>query len=62
MNTQEQIETHIASQVEPKRDDMLVLHQRMLHILPGSRVWFSDGKNRKVKPFLIQVLAMAYAP
>jgi hypothetical protein len=49
MNTQEQIETYITSQPAPKRNDMQVLHHLMLHVLPGCRLWFSDGKNRDNK-------------
>lgn len=45
MNIQEQIETYITSQIEPKRSDMEELHSFILQILPGCRVWFLDGKN-----------------
>ena len=45
MNIQEQIETYITSQTEPKRSDMNVLHRFILQILPGCRVWYLDGKN-----------------
>ncbi len=45
MNIQEQIETYIASQSEPKRNDMDELHRFILQILPGCRVWYLDGKN-----------------
>lgn len=45
MNVQEQIETYIVSQPEPKRSDMQVLHAHILQILPGCKLWFDDGKN-----------------
>jgi hypothetical protein len=45
MNIQEQIETYITSQPEPKRSDMNELHRFILQVLPECRVWFLDGKN-----------------
>lgn len=45
MNIQEQIETYITSQPEPKRSDMDELHRFILQVLPGCKVWFLDGKN-----------------
>lgn len=41
----EQIENLIASQPDQKRTDMQTLHQRILQVLPGCRLWFDDGKN-----------------
>lgn len=49
MNVQEQIETYIASQPEPKRSDLQVLHERILQISPGCKLWFLDGKNDEGK-------------
>jgi hypothetical protein len=49
MNVQEQINQYIASLPEPKRTDMLELHQRMLQLLPGTKLWFEDGKNSENK-------------
>ncbi len=49
MNVQEQINTHIASQPEPKRADMQTLHARILQLLPGCKLWFEDGKNSENK-------------
>ena len=49
MNIQEQIETYIIGQPEPKRSDMEELHRRILQILPGCKVWFLDGKNSENK-------------
>jgi hypothetical protein len=45
MNEQEQIDKYILSQPEAKRIDMQVLHERMLQLMPGCRLWFLDGKN-----------------
>lgn len=49
MNVQEQIKNYIASQPEPKRDDMQALHTRILQALPGCKLWFLDGKNSENK-------------
>lgn len=49
MNVQEQIKENIASQPEPKRSDMQALHQLMLKVLPGGKLWFDDGKNSENK-------------
>jgi hypothetical protein len=45
MTIQEQIKNYISSQPETKRSDMQALHQFMLKILPGYKLWFLDGKN-----------------
>ena len=45
MNIQEQINEYINSQPEPKRSEMQELHQIILDIMPGCRLWFLDGKN-----------------
>jgi hypothetical protein len=45
MNVQEQIKKYIASQPEPKRSDMQELHQFILKVLPGYKLWFLDGKD-----------------
>jgi hypothetical protein len=49
MNIQAQIDTYIASQPEPKRGDMQLLHQRILQVSPECRLWFTDGKNSEGK-------------
>lgn len=49
MNVQEQIKKYINSQSEPKRSDMQKLHQRILQVLPGGKLWFVDGKNSENK-------------
>jgi hypothetical protein len=49
MNIQEQIDTYIASQPEPKRSDMQALHLLTLRVSPGCKLWFNDGKNSEGK-------------
>jgi Domain of unknown function (DU1801) len=45
MNVREQIKKYIASQPEPKRNDMQELHRLTLQVLPACKLWFFDGKN-----------------
>lgn len=49
MNVQEQIKEYIASQPEVKRNDMQTLHNRILEVVPGCKLWFLDGKNSENK-------------
>ena len=49
MNVQEQIETYITSQPEPKRSGMQALHRLILHAMPACKLWFLDGKNSENK-------------
>ncbi|MBS1933549.1 MAG: DUF1801 domain-containing protein [Bacteroidetes bacterium] len=49
MNLKEQIKKYIASQPEPKCNDMQELHRFILQVLPGYRLWFLDGKDEKGK-------------
>ena len=49
MNIQEQIKKYIRSQPEPKRSDMQDLHRHILQVMPGSKLWFLDGKNSENK-------------
>lgn len=42
---EEQINTYINSQPEPKRSDMQALHQLTLQVSPACKLWFTDGKN-----------------
>jgi hypothetical protein len=49
MNVQEQIKKYIASQPEPKRNDMQALHRRILQMLPECKLWFLDGKDSEGK-------------
>jgi hypothetical protein len=49
MNIEKQIKEYISSQPEAKRNDMQELHQRILKLLPKSKLWFLDGKDDKGK-------------
>jgi len=49
MNVQEQIKEYIASQPEPKRSEMQELHNTILQMRPGCKLWFLDGKDNKGK-------------
>lgn len=49
MTVQEQIKAHIASHPEPKRSEMQQLHELILGIDPGCKLWFLDGKNSEGK-------------
>jgi Domain of unknown function (DU1801) len=49
MNVQDQINEYIASQPERKRGDMQELHHLTLHVLPGCKLWFDNGKNSEDK-------------
>ena len=49
MNVQAQIKEYIASQPDAKRSDMEGLHKHILNVLPGSKLWFLDGKDSKGK-------------
>lgn len=40
-----QIEAYINGQPGPKRTEMQELHERILKLAPGCKLWFSDGKN-----------------
>lgn|SRR5690606_347983 len=45
MNTKAQIKAYINSLPEQKRDDMQALHNRMLQLMPTTKLWFLDGKD-----------------
>src|SRR3569832_315980 len=49
MNVKEEIKKYIAGQPEPKQSDMQALHGIILHIMPGCKLWFLDGKNNEGK-------------
>lgn len=48
-NVEVQIENYISSQTEPKRGEMEKLHQLILNIMPGCKLWFFDGLNEEKK-------------
>ena len=45
MNVKEQIKAYINSQLEPKRSEMQVLHEHILQVMPGCKLWFTDGRD-----------------
>ena len=49
MNVKEQIKKYITGQPEPKRSEMQSLHDSILKISPGCKLWFLDGKDDKGK-------------
>ncbi len=49
MNVQEQIDAYISSQPESKQSEMQELHQRILQVLPGCKLWFDTGLNSENK-------------
>ena len=49
MNIKEQIRRYIASQPEPKRNDMQELHRIILQVMPACKLWFLDGRDDKGK-------------
>ena len=49
MNVKVQIKEYINIQPAAKRSDMEALHQLILKILPGCKLWFLDGKNSEGK-------------
>lgn len=49
MSTEEQIEAYIGGHPEPKRSELQTLHHFIQEIMPGSQLWFLDGKNSEGK-------------
>lgn len=49
MNVKTQISEYLAAQPEPKRADMQALHDMILKLMPGCRLWFLDGKDETGK-------------
>ena len=49
MSVKEEIKEYIASQPEPKRSDMQLLHDLILRVNPACKLWFLDGKNSEGK-------------
>lgn len=49
MTVQEQIDTYIDSQPEPKRSELQALHLLTLQVSPTCQLWYSDGKNSEGK-------------
>lgn len=49
MSVTNEIENYIDSHPEPKRSDMQTLHDMILQISPGCKLWFLDGTNDEGK-------------
>jgi hypothetical protein len=49
MNVPGQIKAYIASQPEPKRNEMQELHRIIVGVRPACKLWFMDGKNSENK-------------
>jgi hypothetical protein len=49
MDVQAQIDSYIADQPQPKREDLQTLHRAMLKASPNCRLWFLDGTNEEGK-------------
>src|SRR6187549_3412528 len=49
MNVTAQVKEYIGSQPASKRNDMQALHNHILTIMPGCKLWFLDGKNEQGK-------------
>lgn len=45
MSVRTQINAYLAAQPEKKRGDMQTLHDTILKLMPGCRLWFLDGKD-----------------
>jgi hypothetical protein len=45
MSTEDYIHAYLNSLPEPRRTEMLTLHNNIMQWLPGSKLWFLDGKN-----------------
>lgn len=44
-----QIKNYIASQPEPKRADLELLHRKITGMMPKCKLWFLDGRDEKGK-------------
>jgi len=49
MDIQRQINAYIDSQPQPKRQDLLALHELVLRMNPLVELWFLDGKDENNK-------------
>lgn len=47
MDVQTQISDYLAAQPERKRNDMHALHDLILGLMPGCRLWFLDGRDER---------------
>lgn len=49
MTAQDQIDSYIAGQPEPKRSDMQALQRLIRRAIPGAKLWFLDGTDESGK-------------
>lgn len=49
MDVQAQIDSYIAAQRPPKREEMQALHRRIVSLFPDCRLWFLDGRDGQGK-------------
>lgn len=49
MNVENEIENYIAGQAEPKSSELRELHERILTVMPGCKLWFLDGTDETGK-------------
>jgi hypothetical protein len=49
MTVKQQIREYLAALPERKREDMQALHDMILGLMPGCRLWFLDGKDERGK-------------
>lgn len=45
MTLQQQIQSYLTAQPEPKRSELQALHQHILQAFPDCKLWYSDGKD-----------------
>ena len=45
MNVNEEIESYLASQPEPKQSELRILHELSRKALPDAKLWFTDGRD-----------------
>jgi hypothetical protein len=45
MDASDQVSAYLAAQPEPKRGDLQALHELILGLMPGCRLWFLDGRD-----------------
>lgn len=49
MTVQQQIQSYLTDQPEPKRSELQTLHQRILQAFPDCKLWYSDGRDETGK-------------
>ncbi|MBP7270620.1 MAG: DUF1801 domain-containing protein [Bacteroidia bacterium] len=49
MKAQQEINRHIATHPEPKRSELSTLHELVLSVDPGCKLWYYDGKDSQGK-------------